>query len=65
MVGIRDPEKKPIPDPGSGSTGQKGSGSRIRIRNTVSEAPSPTMTPYSPPYTLYICIQYTYSHREG
>jgi len=26
--------KKPIPDPG-GSRGQKGSGSRIRIRNTV------------------------------
>jgi hypothetical protein len=22
-------------------------------------------TPYSPPYTLYTCIQYTYSHREG
>ncbi len=22
------------------------------------------MTPYSPPYTLYTCIQYTYSHRE-
>jgi hypothetical protein len=30
---IRDPEKKPIPDPGSGSRGQKGTGSRIRIRN--------------------------------
>ncbi len=30
--GIRDPEKKPIPDPGS--RGQKGTGSRIRIRNT-------------------------------
>jgi hypothetical protein len=29
--GIRDPEK-PIPDPGS--RGQKGIGSRIRIRNT-------------------------------
>ncbi len=29
---IRDPEKKPIPDPGS--RGQKGTGSRIRIRNT-------------------------------
>ncbi len=26
--------KKPIPDPGSGSRGQKGTGSRIRIRNT-------------------------------
>jgi hypothetical protein len=22
-------------------------------------------TPYPPPYTLYTCIQYTYSHREG
>jgi hypothetical protein len=30
---IRDPEKKPIPDPGS--RGKKGTGSRIRIRNTV------------------------------
>jgi hypothetical protein len=31
--GIRDPSrKKPIPDPGS--RGQKGTGSRIRIRNT-------------------------------
>jgi hypothetical protein len=34
--GIRDPgsgiRKKPIPDPGS--RGQKGTGSRIRIRNT-------------------------------
>jgi hypothetical protein len=30
--GIR---KKPIPDPGSQSRGQKGTGSRIRIRNTV------------------------------
>jgi hypothetical protein len=29
---IRDPEK-PIPDPGS--RGQKGTGSRIRIRNTA------------------------------
>jgi hypothetical protein len=26
--------KKPIPDPGSGSRGQKGTGSWIRIRNT-------------------------------
>ena len=34
-VGIRDPgsEKKSIPDPGS--RGQKGTGSRIRIRNTA------------------------------
>jgi hypothetical protein len=35
---IRDPisgiRKKPIPDPGSGPRGQKGTGSRIRIRNT-------------------------------
>jgi hypothetical protein len=30
--GIRE---KPIPDPGSGSRGQKGIGSRIRIRNTA------------------------------
>ncbi len=30
--GIRDPEKKPIPDPGT--RGQKGTGSPIRIRNT-------------------------------
>jgi hypothetical protein len=27
--------KKPIPDPGSGSRGQKCTGSRIRIRNTA------------------------------
>jgi hypothetical protein len=39
-VGIRDMDprsgirKKPIPDSGSGSSGQKGTGSRIRIRNT-------------------------------
>jgi hypothetical protein len=32
VSGIRD-RKKPIPDPGS--RGQKGTGSRIRIRNTV------------------------------
>jgi hypothetical protein len=35
--GIRDPRsgirKKPIADPGSESRGQKGTGSRIRIRN--------------------------------
>jgi hypothetical protein len=31
--GIRDPGKKLVPDPGS--RGQKGTGSRIRIRNTV------------------------------
>ncbi len=32
----------------------------------LSEAPSPHVTPYSPPpYTLYTCIQYTYSHRVG
>jgi hypothetical protein len=31
----------------------------------LSEAPSPPMTPYSPPpYTLYTCVQYTYSHWE-
>jgi hypothetical protein len=30
---IRDPEKKPIPYPGS--SGEKGTGSRIRIRNTA------------------------------
>ncbi len=30
------------------------------------EAPSPPTTPYSlQPYTLYTCIQYTYSHSEG
>jgi hypothetical protein len=31
----------------------------------LSEAPSPPMSPYPPPYTLYTCILYTYSHREG
>jgi hypothetical protein len=34
----------------------------------MSEAPSPPMTPYSaltPPFTRYMCIKYTYSHREG
>jgi hypothetical protein len=38
--GIRDPgsEKKPIPDPGS--RGQKGTGSRIRIRNTALQEPT-------------------------
>ena len=30
----------------------------------LSEAPSPPMTPYFPPYILFTCIQY-YSHREG
>jgi hypothetical protein len=39
--GIRDPRsgirKKPIPDPGS--RGQKGTGSRIRIRNTGKKVP--------------------------
>jgi len=31
-----------------------------------SEAPYSPMTPYlPPPYTLYTCILYTYSHREG
>jgi hypothetical protein len=36
VSGNRDPGsgKQPIPDPGSGSRGQKGTGSRIRIRNT-------------------------------
>ncbi len=37
-LGIRDPgsgiRKKPIPDPGSRIQGSKGTGSRIRIRNT-------------------------------
>jgi hypothetical protein len=37
--GIRDPRsgirKKPIPDPGSGSRGQKCTGSRILFRNTA------------------------------
>jgi hypothetical protein len=37
--GIQDPrsgiQKKPIPDPGSGSRGKKCTGSWIRIRNTV------------------------------
>jgi hypothetical protein len=37
--GIRDARSgirnKPIPDPGPGSRGQKGTGSRIRIRNTA------------------------------
>jgi hypothetical protein len=46
--GIRDPRsgirKKPIPDPGS--RGQKGTGSRIRIRNTGSRQQS------CPPTTL-------------
>jgi hypothetical protein len=27
----------------------------------LSEAPSPPMTPYPPPYTLYTCKKYTYS----
>ncbi len=33
-IWVWDPEKKPIPDPGSRVQGQKGTGSRIRIRNT-------------------------------
>jgi hypothetical protein len=33
----------------------------------MSEATSPFMTPYAPPppNTLYMCILYTYPHREG
>jgi hypothetical protein len=31
----------------------------------LSDAPFPPLTPYPPPYTLYTCILYTYSHREG
>ncbi len=31
----------------------------------LSVAPSPPMTPYSPPYTLYTCTKYTYSHGGG
>jgi hypothetical protein len=31
----------------------------------LSEAPSPPMNPPPPPYTLYTCLQYNYSHREG
>ncbi len=33
----------------------------------LSEAPFPPMIPYypPPPYTLYTCLQYTYSHRAG
>ncbi len=31
----------------------------------LSEAPAPPLTPYSPPYTMYTCIQYTYSHKKG
>ncbi len=31
----------------------------------LSEAPSPPMTRYHPSYTMYTCIQFTYSHREG
>ncbi len=50
--GIRDPRtgirKKPIPDPGS--RGQKGTGSRIRIRNTASQViPDPGMDPKTRP----------------
>jgi hypothetical protein len=49
-LGIRDPgsgiRKKPIPDPGS--RGQKGTGSRIRIRNTADiEHLTPLLYPYS------------------
>jgi len=33
--GIRDPEKNPFRIPDPGSRGQKGTGSRIRIRNTA------------------------------
>ncbi len=29
----------------------------------LTEAQNPQLPP--PPYTLYTCIQYTYSHREG
>jgi hypothetical protein len=31
----------------------------------LTEAPSPPMTPYLLTYTLYTCILYTSSHREG
>jgi hypothetical protein len=31
----------------------------------LSDAPSPYKAPYSPPHTLYTCVQYTYSYRDG
>jgi hypothetical protein len=31
----------------------------------MSVAPSPPVTPYPLPYTLYPCILYTYSQRKG
>jgi hypothetical protein len=31
----------------------------------LSEAPFSTITPGPPPYTMYTCILYIYSHREG
>ncbi len=37
----------------------------LRQVSYLSEAPSPPMTPYSPPYTLYTCKQNTYSLKEG
>ncbi len=38
----------------------------LRAGVHLSEAPSFSLTPYPPPpYTLYICMLYTYSHREG
>jgi hypothetical protein len=36
----------------------------LRLVFYLSEAPSPPMTPF-PPYTLYMCILYTYLHRKG
>ncbi len=57
--GIRDPGsgKKPIPDPGS--RGQKGTGSRIRIRNTAqSTVASLTLCDVVHYVTLTFCNTY-------
>jgi hypothetical protein len=68
--GIRDP-RTGIRDPGSGMGKNQDPGPGINIPDPqhwfyLSEAPSPLMTfILHPLYTLYTCIQYTYSHREG
>jgi hypothetical protein len=55
--GIRDPgfgiRNKPIPDPGS--RGQKGTGSRIRIRNTAKKSQNSRNQGF--PYIFFLLIE--------
>ncbi len=53
--------KKPIPDPGS--RGEKGSGSRIRIRNTVFMSLKAWFSEFFP-RSINHCVQYLHSCRN-